>query len=91
MENCDWEYENCETKAWMLLDVEHSAGLIRLTETGYGQLRLGKQKSAITKKRVRLNTILTITFTACVRHASSERSENGSHWNQKLGGAQTLA
>ena len=30
------------------------------------------------------HTILTITFTTCVRHASSERSGNGSHWNQKL-------
>ena len=40
--------------------------------------------------RVMGHTILTTTFTTCGRHASSERSENGSHWNQKLGGA-TLA
>ena len=32
------------------------------------------------------HTILTMTFTTCGRHASSERSENGSHWNQNLGG-----
>ena len=53
----------------------------------------GKTKISNNEKSVYAygHTILTITFTACVRHASSERSENGSHWNQKLGGAQTLA
>ena len=32
------------------------------------------------------HTILTITFTACVRHANSEGSENGSHGSQTLKG-----
>ena len=52
----------------------------------------GKRKSAITKSMyaAMVHTILTTTFTTCGRHAGSERSENGSHWNQNLGGAQTF-
>ena len=72
----------------------HSAGLIRLTETGYGQLRLGNENQHNEKHvRVTEHTILTITFTTCVRHARSERLEGSSHWNQTLGevGAQTFA
>ena len=41
--------------------------------------------------RVMGHTILTTTFTTCGRHASSERSENGSHWNQKLGGGSNVS